>query len=269
MTLKSIPGRGQWLAQILLCLCAVAAGASAQESGRPTPHYEIGGHLYSIGGVTNDGAGTTSGFGGRFTYNFNEYLAVDSELDAGVYLDDQGSGFTGMKGFAGLKAGKRVKRIGVFAKARPGFVTDYTKATPFTPPPGSFQTFTYERTVKPAFDVGGVFEAYFKEGKAALRLDAGDVIIPFGNDLVDPVVCPCPRRLGTTHNLGLGLGFSIRFWFSPKQSMMPKSFPEVVDIQSGENCDEVEKPKQNYAAGQEIPAKFKPKGAQMRPEYLA
>src|SRR2546421_5394473 len=73
------------------------------------------------------------GFGGRFTYNVNDYLALDGELNyfpkhrlrGFSFFDPRGrasSDFGEMQGLAGVKSGIRIERFGLFGKARPGFI---------------------------------------------------------------------------------------------------------------------------------------------------
>jgi hypothetical protein len=190
------------LSVALLFACgALCAHAQTDVTNSQPPRYEIGGHLYSLGTTNSDVH--DAGLGGRFTYNLTKYLALDTELNASLTLEDEFSSFNGVQGFAGLKAGWRGKRGGVFAKARPGFVTNFHRAT-------GASLFDARQVVKPAFDVGGVFEYYFNR-QAAFRLDVSDVIIPFGRDMIEEVRCPCPRALGTTHNLQTSIGFTVRF----------------------------------------------------------
>src|SRR2546423_4940705 len=108
------------LAAALLCALNAQAHAQTNDTAAEVPHYEVGAHVYGVGGTGHSDL-AEGGLGGRFTYNLNKYVAVDSELNVLFELDDAGSYFKGVHGFAGLKAGLRSKRIGVFAKARPGF----------------------------------------------------------------------------------------------------------------------------------------------------
>jgi hypothetical protein len=176
---------------MLLLLLSNSVLASAQ-----TPKYEVGGQIFSFQGKE---VGFGYGIGGRFTYNLNRYIAVDSELNG--FLADEGPIYAA-QGFVGPKVGVRSKYVGVFAKARPGFQTNFAR-----PKPDYATTFDTESVDKFAFDVGGVFEAY-PTRHTVFRVDVSDVIIPFGNDLI---VSQGPRRLGTTHNFQYSLGFSIRF----------------------------------------------------------
>ena len=152
------------------------------------PTHEIGGQLFSFRG-TDLGFGW--GAGGRYTYNLNRYIAVDSEVD--FFLPDEGPAYA-TQGLFGIKAGKRIKRVGVFAKVRPGFQTNFVV--------------NEREQARFALDVGGVVE-FYPDRHVVLRFDAGDVIIPFGNNLVGPGLIA--QRLGTTHNFQCSLGFGIRF----------------------------------------------------------
>jgi hypothetical protein len=168
---------------------------------KDTPRFEVGGHLYSMG--TAGSAVTDSGAGGRFTYNLNQYFAIDTELNASLNIGDESVGFNGVQFFSGLKAGRRFGRFGIFAKARPGFVSNFHRETGPT-------FFDQERVTKPAFDLGAIVE-YYPNKHTVVRFDAADVIIAFGDDLIEEGRCPCPHRLGTRNNLQIGIGFGIRF----------------------------------------------------------
>jgi hypothetical protein len=109
------------------------------------------------------------------------------------FLPDEGPPYA-TQGLFGIKAGKRTKHMGIFAKVRPGFQTNF---------------YVNERQqARVALDVGGVAE-YYPNRHVALRLDAGDLIIPFGNNVVGDGFFA--QRLGTTHNFQCSLGVAIRF----------------------------------------------------------
>ena len=59
-----------------------------------------------------------------------------------------------------------------------------------------------------ALDVGGVAE-FYPNHHVVLRVDASDVIIPFGNNVVGQGLFA--QRLGTTHNFQFTLGVGVRF----------------------------------------------------------
>ena len=195
------------LSAALVCLSGPLCARAQQTTvaaDREVPRYEIGAHVHGIDANTTHDV-TDSGFGGRFTYNLTKHFAIDTELDVPVDFDDDYFNVGGVQGFAGIKAGGRYKRVGLFAKARPGFVANFHRV-----PPGSQPFAAYERVVKPAFDVGGVVEFYVTR-HLGVRYDAGVLIIPFGGDQIYEVRCPCPRRLETTANFASSLGFTVRF----------------------------------------------------------
>ena len=170
-----------------------------KQDDQNTPRFELGGQLYYVG--NSDVA--DGGVGGRFTYNFNRYFAFDTEANASLSVGDESIGVNGALVFAGVKVGRRFDKVGVFAKARPGFTTAFTRRTGPT-------FFDSERVTKPALDLGMVLE-YYPSKHSVVRFDASDVIIGFGDDLIEQVRCPCPRRIGTKNNLYLSIGYGFRF----------------------------------------------------------
>jgi hypothetical protein len=181
---------------VMLCGMLLLLLASSVMSMAQTPKHEVGGLIFSFQGKH---VGFGFGFGGRYTYNLNRHVAVDSEVNA--FVEDEGPIYA-TQGFVGPKVGVRSKYVGVFVKARPGFSTNFSRAAP-----DFATTFASEQVTKFALDVGAVFEAY-PSRHTAFRVDVGDVIVPLGNDLI---LGPEPRRLGTTHNFQYSLGFSLRF----------------------------------------------------------
>ena len=152
------------------------------------PTYEIGGQIFSFGG---DDLGFGWGAGTRFTYNLNNYIALDNEVN--FFLPDEGPAYA-TQGLFGIKAGKRTKYVGIFAKARPGFQTNFVVNN--------------REQSRFALDVGGVAE-FYPNRHVVVRFDAGDVIIPFGNNVVGQGLFA--QRMGTTHNVQFNLGVGVRF----------------------------------------------------------
>ena len=152
------------------------------------PTYEIGGQIFSFN--SND-IGFGWGAGSRFTYNLNNYIAFDSEVN--FFLPDEGPAYA-TQGLFGIKAGKRTKHFGIFAKARPGFQTTIVANDP--------------EPARLALDVGAVAE-FYPNRHVVLRFDAGDLIIPYGNNVVGHGLFA--QRLGTTHNFQYSLGVGVRF----------------------------------------------------------
>ena len=189
---------GMLIGTLLLLSMSDLVSAQTNTVRNEFPKIEIGGHSFSFSGRE---AGNGFGAGGRFTYNLTRNVAVDTELNA--FLDDEG-GTTATSGFAGAKIGVRNKLVGVFIKARPGFMTNFAR-----PRPDFDTSFAVDDVNRFAFDVGGVVEIY-PSRHTAFRVDVGDTIIPFGDDRI----VSGPRltiRPGTTHNLQYSLGFSLRF----------------------------------------------------------
>jgi hypothetical protein len=161
------------------------------------------------------------GLGGRVGYNFAPYFALEGELDL-LPKDDL---FNGRKieGLFGLKGGYRSKTIGVFAKARPGFIHSPQSVTTClvrtTLGNGSARSefercFSAGSRTDVSLDLGGVVELYTSK-RSLLRFDVGDTLqrtaehgIDF-NDAGVGVVVLRPSR--TAHNLQMSLGVGFRF----------------------------------------------------------
>jgi len=175
---------------LLLCFSGLIAQAQTRtiSDDVKVPAYEIGGQIFSMG---SRDLGYGWGAGGRFTYNLNNYVALDNEVN--FFLPDEGPPYATQSLF-GIKAGKHTKYVGIFAKVRPGFQTNLIVND--------------REQARFALDVGGVAE-FYPNRHLVLRFDAGDLIIPFGNNPVGEGLFA--QRLGTTHNLQYSLGVGIRF----------------------------------------------------------
>jgi hypothetical protein len=164
---------------------------------------------------------TEFGFGSRIGYNVAPYLTLEAEGNFFPRDRDLGSGRKA-QGLFGAKAGKRLDKAGIFAKARPGFVRlsrgDYRLGTGacvavFPPPIGCFQPVA--RTSF-AIDLGGVGELYPSKN-TIIRFDAGDTIIRFGernvaaSSLALNSLVVVPVAAETKHNFQASFGFGYRF----------------------------------------------------------
>lgn len=168
-----------------------------------------------------------TGFGGRFTYNINKNLAIETELnftpstrtaqelaEAGIGRTGPFSGGEKTQVLFGAKYGIRKKKFGVFGKVRPGFI--HFNAFPYITdifkiylPSGELKDMLIISTEKPAtffnVDVGGVFE-YYPTKRTIVRFDMGDTIIRYNRQE--------PKEFNPTftrHNLQMSLGFGFRF----------------------------------------------------------
>ncbi len=173
--------------------------------------------------VTNENRDTNYGFGGRFGYRLSEYFTLEAE---GNFFPGDGvlDGRSKTQAFFGVKAGKRLEKFGVFAKARPGLVHysrgDYQFAgaciAVFPQPIGCY---TPAATTNFAADVGGVFE-YYPSKRTIIRFDAGDTIVHQAprnvvalqtnpTTIFSLVVVSAPSE--TRHHFQSSVGFGFRF----------------------------------------------------------
>lgn len=130
---------------------------------------------------------TEVGVGGRFTYNLNRHLALESEVN--FFPRDFRKFRTNLtggritEGLFGLKAGIRKNKFGVFGKARPGFQSSGGAEIAHFPNgdgPDRQNPFGFEtiRATLFAFDVGGVVELY-PSRRTIIRFDLGDTIVRY------------------------------------------------------------------------------------------
>ncbi|CAN5872633.1 hypothetical protein BH20ACI4_BH20ACI4_12250 [soil metagenome] len=72
---------------------------------------------------------TEAGFGGRFGYNFNRFLALEAEVNFFPrnfrQFQTNATGGQISQGLFGIKAGIRKDKIGIFGKVRPGFSSSH------------------------------------------------------------------------------------------------------------------------------------------------
>lgn len=217
------------LAIFTLSINAVPARAQADD----TRKVEVGGHFTAIN-LSNDTIGARTvqclvppcplvttvteerdmkaGFGGRVGYNVHRNVTLEAELN---YLpeDDFLRGGDKVQGLFGVKAGKRFERVGLFAKARPGFFhlregefrlrPDVVCVAVFPPPEGCVET---SGQTNFNIDLGGVFEAY-PSPRTIIRVDVGDTIIRGG----DRNIGAATFGSRTEHNLQAGIGIGFRF----------------------------------------------------------
>jgi hypothetical protein len=181
----------------LALICTFSVSAQAQS---PDGRFEAG----VFGTVLNEFAPSrvglemrVGGLGGRFVHHTLTHL----DLEADVAVLPWNSAFsapTMVQALFGAKVGARLRRIGVFAKARPGFI--HSSRDPLGFDEGASTDFS--------LDVGGVVEVYMS-GNWLLRFDAGDTIIWYGT----PRVRGIPAAMGglTTHNLQWSAGVGFRF----------------------------------------------------------
>jgi hypothetical protein len=210
------PKHYSWRERMLekkLLLTIAAAMSFAAIHARParaqaeTPRVEIGAHFSLIRLPRPQLDSTVPGVGGRITFNFNDHVAVEGEINffpkdlpGRVSLSRQQT-----QGLFGLKAGMRSSRAGVFGKVRPGYMRFGQAPEPviciddFQLPFGCW--LAGGRTAF-ALDFGGVAE-FYPSRRAVVRFDLGDTVVNFRGNF--------EGRSLTTHNLQFNAGVGFRF----------------------------------------------------------
>jgi hypothetical protein len=195
-------------------MAALLAPAAARAQTDDAPDVEA--HRAEVGafytGVNLEGFGETiNGLGGRFGYNFNRHLALDTEFSffPETHLGNRQFGQK-TQAFAGVKAGTRTKYVGVFAKARPGvmFIGEVTSGF-------NCNSTSFGQTCRPshnnfALDAGGVLELY-PSARTIVRLDAGDTIVRIRSATGSFLLGTPAGTTDTTHNFQFSVGFGYRF----------------------------------------------------------
>jgi hypothetical protein len=188
------------------------AAAHAQTADAP----DVDAHRTEVGafytGVNLDGFGeTVGGLGGRFGYNFNKNLALDTEFSFFPETHLGNSQF-GQKtqAFAGVRAGARTRYAGLFAKVRPGvmFIGEVTSGFNCNSN-GSGQVCRPSHN-NLALDAGGILELY-PSARTIVRLDAGDTIVRIRHANGSGLLFGGTATSDITHNFQFSVGFGYRF----------------------------------------------------------
>ena len=226
------------LRTILLTLALVTVSLSAFAEARAQADekkFEVGGQISimrmetrtinpGFGSVVRTRQDNVFGVGGRVGYNFSKYFAAEAEVNFFPQDDDVKAGRK-IQGLFGVKAGKRFDKVGVFAKARPGFIRyekgDYAFASGvgcvlIFPPPLACMNPVARTNF--AIDLGGVVEVYPSK-RTIIRFDVGDTIVRFPARSVaapDPdfgpgVLFAVPVAAETKHNFQGSIGVGFRF----------------------------------------------------------
>jgi hypothetical protein len=140
-----------------------------------------------------------AGFGGRFAYNLNRYLAVETEAN---YFPQNPDGDFGQTQFlAGIRAGFNIDGIGVYAKLRPGFVHFGGAA---------FRVYNGNNPTRPALDIGGLVQYLPRSRRVGLRVDWGDTLVSLPA-LVRPTGSASTTAGGVQHTFQAEIGVVVRF----------------------------------------------------------
>ncbi len=161
-------------------------------------------------GTTDHGTGTSAiGMGGRIVWRLLRHLDIDGEM---AFHPNAGVSGHRVQGFLGAKAGVRFRRVGLFAKVRPGFI--YFAKDPFgVAEAGStlFET-RWAHSLEPAFDFGGAVEYYTSRG-LIVRFDLADTLVSYNARAVSSSRIEPLRSVAgfTTRNRQWSFGVGRRF----------------------------------------------------------
>jgi hypothetical protein len=232
--------RNFWLGVITIAFSLIFTGqpvhAQSTSTSSAAPRFEIGAQFSSLSInphspiclslclVGSDRGYTEPGGGARLTYNLTDNIGFEAEAN---FFPREHREFTlfGLSGRNfqaqfGVKAGKRFKKIGVFGKFRPGFVSfskvSYLVSTSTINFLG--QQFTIgqfgERSARYfSTDLGGVVE-FYPSRRIVTRVDLGDTIIRYGEIVVPGLsLSGAIQRIPpeTKHNLQFSAGVGFRF----------------------------------------------------------
>jgi hypothetical protein len=200
-------------------------GASAKSKDQTTAgddrRFEAGVTFTSL---SRSGDGDRVGFGGRFTYDFARFgggkyiAALDTEvsfLPGQRFVSTPRSDGRVFQGFSGLKIGRKWDKVGVFAKARPGF-TQYSKGREIISGSYASPVFNYEKETNFAFDTGGILE-FYPSKKITTRFDFGDTMVKYGQrnaigfDFINSALTPLRLPGSVKHNFQFSAGIGFRF----------------------------------------------------------
>jgi hypothetical protein len=202
---------------MLALASAFATDASAQTARQTAPsRLEVGAQAGLFNHSRFDK--TTAGIGGRLSFDVSRWLTAEG--DATFFPDDdvavQSPGSTPSlriryprkrtEAFFGMKAGVRNERVGLFAKARPGFAHVSGDGVECLG-----EVCALALLLRPAFgtefafDLGGVFE-FYPSRRVTARFDLGDTMIWHNS-----IAPPCWTESCTSHNLSSKMGVGFRF----------------------------------------------------------
>ena len=213
----------------LLFIVCLETTLCAQQSNEPAK-VEVGGHFTSLIGpdiqqlIGLDRTKSDAGIGARFTFNLTKHIALEAEGNFfnRPEFDDFDTDNVMVQGQFGIKAGKRFEKFGIFAKARPGFlsvgdilVQTGTEIIDIADQPTAFPVIGVRRQNFFTMDVGGVLE-FYPSPRIIVRFDAGDTIMNIGDardaSFIFPPLTPPVDRI--THNFQFSSGIAFRF-FNP------------------------------------------------------
>jgi len=197
-------------AAALICLLCFVAAPIGRPQEKPI-RFEIG-PLFTYLRVPDSipiNAQNQAEIGGRFSWNFSRHVVLDAELEGSPFrttnLTTSYQGGYLLRSFAGIKAGKRWDKFGIFRKCRPG-LTSYSGVI------RQFQSGTlgFARRTDPAFDLGGIAEFYVSR-RVLLRNDFGDTIIHYNSSTITVSGQTIPSPGEVRNNFQFSTAIAFRF----------------------------------------------------------
>jgi hypothetical protein len=201
-----------WLGSFLLLM---SVGTAAAQTSNDTPRFELGGQ---IGGLNLKEFSLVlprrieTAIGARITINLNRMLAVETQVDAypgDEFFIDRDK----VQAVAGIKAGLRGSRVGLFGKFRPGIIHTKEPLQCFIPEgcgplpiPFDQRALGYSIRNWLAVDAGAVAEIYLSRRLVA-RVDIGDMLVRRW----DHHDATGRSHYFVSHNLQMGVGAAVRF----------------------------------------------------------
>src|SRR5437667_9812660 len=173
---------------ILVGLPLSCITTQAQSSHEDPPRWEIGGH-YTLLNIASDRVGcggcavNNSGLGLNFGVNFHRSIGFDSEMNFFPEPGDRATNQEGgriTQGLFGVKGGITREKWSLFAKVRPGFVSNGKAIIAVSPSPPPFSC-TFGRLTHFATDIGGIFE-YHVTRRISFRTDLEEIIVRHGGE---------------------------------------------------------------------------------------
>jgi hypothetical protein len=147
-----------------------------------------------------------SGGGGWFTWNFSKYVGLDASstfFPRVIHLADFQQGGRMFQVLAGVRAGVRRGRFGIFGKFRPG-IQRYSATE------GDAVTFKNTPFTDLALDAGGVIEFYGAR-HSVFRLDAGNTNIHYRSRDIVVQQGTLHAPAFTNNAIQVSIGFGFRF----------------------------------------------------------
>lgn len=204
-------------------ICVLLLHSVGHSQSQELPKFEVAAEFTTLERDDFSRQRTEPGFGGRFTYNLNEFFSFEA---AGYFFPKrcfncrENGRITEVLG--GVKVGKRFETWGIFVKARPGVIS-FSRGD-FDLIPTNPTATSFEVQINPvnsfAADVGGVLE-FYPSKRVVTRFDAGDTIIHFtrrtnngflfdpSTGTANPFLFIIPAR--TTHNFQFMASVGFRF----------------------------------------------------------